>query len=284
MTWLFFAYPVLVLALMGVAIYEHINSVTLSLPFSPVLTFLTILLPIFAAANAYALPYLLRARSRSSNRLWVKLAHPAVTQGLQGILAVVFATLYTTYIVPGASRDCSLSTIWQRLFRAKDAQSIKAIQDAFECCGFRTVKDMSWPFPPAEIACAQLFNRDSSCQGPWTGALQRSAGVELGIVVVVAILQVVSLVFPQQFAGRFHEFSWRRFFGGRRRNGSESGASSNRPLLTDRDTSAEEVDEEVGNAPQTNGYRYGALDDRNGDGPRIEPSGLRQDGNEWRDA
>ncbi|KAK7724310.1 hypothetical protein SLS64_000644 [Diaporthe eres] len=155
-----------------------------------ILTFLTILLPLFAAANATALPYLLREKARSPRRLLVRLAHPAVTQGLQGIIIVVLATLYTTYVVPGATRDCGLSSIWVRLFRTKDAQSVKAIQDAFECCGFRSVKDMAWPFPPVDIACAQRFDRALPCRGPWTSALQRSAGVELGVIVVVAILQV----------------------------------------------------------------------------------------------
>lgn len=95
--------------------------------------------------------------------------------------------------------------------------------------------------------------------------------------------QIASLIFPQQFAGRFQESSWRRFFGGRRPHSSDYGPSSSRPLITNGDTPAEEVDEEVGNAAQTNGHRYGALEERNGDGPRIEPSGLRQDGSEWRD-
>lgn len=164
------------------------------------LTFLTILLPLCAAANATALPYLLREKARSPGRLLVRLAHPAVTQGLQGILTVVLATLYTTYIVPGAARDCGLSGIWERLFRAKDAQSVKAIQDAFECCGFRSVKDMAWPFPPVDVACAQRFDRALPCRGPWTGALQGSAGVELGVVVVVAALQVSMP--PVRFSGR----------------------------------------------------------------------------------
>lgn len=170
--------------------YEHTNSVTLSLPLSPALTFLTILLPLIAAANATALPYLLREKANSPRRLLVKLAHPAVTQALQGILIVVLATLFTAHVAPGVNRDCGLSTTWQRLFRAKDGPSVRAIQDAFECCGFRSVRDMAWPFPPVDVACAQRFDRALPCHGPWTGALQKSAGVELGIVVVVAVLQV----------------------------------------------------------------------------------------------
>lgn len=96
-------------------------------------------------------------------------------------------------------------------------------------------------------------------------------------------MQIVSLVFPAQFATRFHESSWRRVFGGRRQEGFDFSPSANRPLITDRDVSAEEAGDEVGVAGQTNGHHYGALDERNGGGPRIEPSGLRQEGNEWRD-
>lgn len=88
-------------------------------------------------------------------------------------------------------RACELSTLWQRLFRGKDAKTIRAIQDALECCGFRSVKDMAWPFPPADVAtCATRFDRSLPCQGPWAGALQRSAGVEFGIVVAVGLIQV----------------------------------------------------------------------------------------------
>ncbi|KAK7748101.1 hypothetical protein SLS53_001353 [Cytospora paraplurivora] len=189
MSWIAFIFPVFILALMGVAIYEHIHSVTLSLPLSPVLTFLTILLPVFAAANAFALPYLTRKFSHPPRSL-LNPTHPAITQILQGILTTVFATIYASHIVPGASRDCELSTLWQRLFRSKNAQSIRAIQDALECCGFRSVKDMAWPFPPATVPCETRFDRTLACHGPWTVALQRSSGVQLGVMVAVGLLQV----------------------------------------------------------------------------------------------
>ena len=33
------------------------------------------------------------------------------------------------------------------MFHAKDAQGIRAIQEALKCCGFGSTKDMAWPFP-----------------------------------------------------------------------------------------------------------------------------------------
>lgn len=281
MSWLFIAFPVLILALMGVAIYEHINAVTLSLPLSPVLTFLTILLPAFAAANVFALPYLTR-RSTNPPKSLLNPIHPAVIQVFQGIFTTVIATLYATYIVPGESQGCELSTLWQRLFRGKDGKTVKAIQDAFECCGFRSVKDMAWPFPPTDVTCATRFDRSLPCQGPWTRALQKNAGVEFGVVIAVGLLQIVSCILARHYAGRFQAFSWGDLFGqGSRRTGY--GSSSTRPLLTGRESEAEDVDEEDGDAGDENGHGYGGVGNNRGSSPRIEPSGLHEERNEWRE-
>lgn len=174
--------------------YEHVNSVKLSLPLSAALTFLTILLPLFAAGNAYLLPYLTRkSSSKPTTSLHHLLRSPRFLQGLQvlqGILTTILATLYFQDLVPSDTRACELSTRWQRLFRTKDALSIKTIQDALECCGFRSVRDMAWPFPPTEVQCAARFDRGLACREPWTGALQRSAGVNFGVVLAVGLLQV----------------------------------------------------------------------------------------------
>jgi hypothetical protein len=93
----------------------------------------------------------------------------------------------------------------------------------------------------------------------------------------------VSLVFPQQFATQVRQSSWRRFFGGRRRHGSNFGYSPSQPLITDRDVSTEEAGEGVGGATQTNGHHYGTLGELNGDGPRSPASSLHQEGNDWQD-
>lgn len=174
--------------------YEHVNSVKLSLPLSSALTFLTILLPLLAAGNTFLLPYLTRKPSPSSKSTSLALLTSPrsiqILQVLQGIATTILATLYFQDVVPSQVRDCELSTRWQHLFRAKDVLSIKTIQDALECCGFRSVRDMAWPFPPAEVQCAARFDRGLACQDPWTRALQSSAGVNLGVVLVVGLLQV----------------------------------------------------------------------------------------------
>lgn len=172
--------------------YEHVSSVTLSLPLTPALTFVTILLPLLAGANLLSLPYLTRKGPRKSASVF-KYINPVVLQALQGIFTTVLATLYFSDIVPSATRGCELSTRWQQLFRAKDERAIRAIQEALQCCGFRTVKDMAWPFPPTGIQCSARFDRTSACQGPWTNTLQRSAGVNFGVVLAAGLMQASDL-------------------------------------------------------------------------------------------
>lgn len=129
-------------------------------------------------------------KSSQNSSSILKYIHPSILQILQGILTTALATLYATDLAPSDTRSCELSTRWQRLFRAKDADTIRTIQDALQCCGFRTVKDMAWPFEPKDVQCRVRFDRGLACQGPWTAALQRVAGVELGLVLAVAVLQV----------------------------------------------------------------------------------------------
>lgn len=180
--------------------YEHVNSATLSLPIAPALTILTILLPLLAAANLLSLPRLLspaRKPSRApapSTRLLFHHGLPITLQVLQGIATTVLATLYAAHhLGAGDTRDCELATRWLRLFRAKDERAVRAVQDALQCCGFRSVRDMAWPFPPAAGGaqqCAVRFDRALACRGPWAAALRGAAGADLGVVLGVGVLQV----------------------------------------------------------------------------------------------
>lgn len=114
-----------------------------------------------------------------------------VLQTLQGVLTTILATLYFTYLVPSAAGECELSTRWLHLFRTKNAQGIRAVQEALGCCGFRSPKDMAWPFPPADVPCAARFDRaPPACRGPWAAALRRAAGADFGVVLAVGVLQV----------------------------------------------------------------------------------------------
>ncbi|GAO14049.1 hypothetical protein UVI_02035980 [Ustilaginoidea virens] len=165
----------------------HVSSASLSLPISPALTIITVLLPLAAAANA--LFYL-----RSAAPYGVV---ATALQVAQGVLTAVLATLLFASAVPSAARACLLSTLWQRLFRARDAESILRIQDALDCCGFNTVRDRAWPFPADRVPahqCAETYGRDAACARPWGAALQRNAGLGLGVVLLVGLLQMASWV------------------------------------------------------------------------------------------
>lgn len=98
-------------------------------------------------------------------------------------------------------------------------------------------------------------------------------------------LQILGFVLARQYAGRFQrEFSWSDIFHQWSRRDGHGGTAS-RPLLTGRVTQAEEADEEeAGEAGQEDERRYGSTENGRGHaGPRIEPSGLQPEHNEWRD-
>lgn len=95
-------------------------------------------------------------------------------------------------------------------------------------------------------------------------------------------IQVLSIIIARHPAGRnFEASSWVdifRWFSGRNRRGSYAHP----PLLTSGQTQTEEVDEEVGRSGHENGRGYGGTEESHGHGPRLEPSGLQQEQNEWR--
>lgn len=80
---------------------------------------------------------------------------------------------------------------------AKNARAIFAIQDAFNCCGFRTVKDRAYPYKKGFASeCAALYDRNSSCFKPWRQAEQINAGLLLLVASIVFIVKV-SILAPQ---------------------------------------------------------------------------------------
>ncbi|KAG6041856.1 hypothetical protein E4U41_001016 [Claviceps citrina] len=180
------------LLLVGVAIYEHASSASLSLPISPSTTIPTILLPVIGLANTLAHLRLSRPSRPPPQPHHALLAR--TLQAVQALATTVLATLLFSNVVPSAARTCLLSTIWQRHFRNHDADAIRRIQDAFHCCGFNTVRDRAWPFPDHQSArrCAETYGREVSCAQPWARALQRNAGLDFGIVVAVGLFQIAT--------------------------------------------------------------------------------------------
>ncbi|KAK1815297.1 hypothetical protein LTR12_010266 [Friedmanniomyces endolithicus] len=56
------------------------------------------------------------------------------------------------------------------MFKAKDGEKIARIQDGFQCCGLRSVRDMAFPFPDASHgseACVVRYERGTACMDAW---------------------------------------------------------------------------------------------------------------------
>lgn len=111
--------------------------------------------------------------------------------GFQLIYETVIATLALTFLLPPNALTCSLQTRWRKLYMEKNGRAIRDIQDAFDCCGFFSVKDQAYPFPgqrPSE--CSVVFRRSKSCFGPWRKAEQINAGLILFVAVGVFVIKV----------------------------------------------------------------------------------------------
>ncbi|KAL2024344.1 hypothetical protein VTK56DRAFT_8826 [Thermocarpiscus australiensis] len=239
----------------GISIrYEHITITSLSLPIPATLTILTIFLPLLSAFTTLTIPLLFhpppssksrpKPKSASSSLFHLPRLLPLSLQLFQFLLTTILATLFTAPLAARQSTArCLLETEWRALWSAHDAARIRAVQDAFACCGFRSTRDMAWPFPGGGTvgtgACEAQFGRRVPCLGFWEGALRRGLGAEVGVVVSIGVMQVLAVY----LAGRFGvgmgmggsgggERGWmrvvRRVWGG---GEDRVGAGSRRPLL-----------------------------------------------------
>jgi hypothetical protein len=167
--------------------YLQVTSSSLSLPISTATTVLTILLPFFAAANVYFTPVL--NRLFASSRGYQQFV-PSALHIFQGGLALIIATLAFQGFLPGQLLDCGLEGKWQRLYSSHDRQAIERIQNAFDCCGFRSVKDRTWP----RDQCGESYGRDTACLQPWRASMQRTSGLEFALTVIIGLIQVSTYI------------------------------------------------------------------------------------------
>jgi len=164
--------------------YLQVTSSSLSLPISTGTTVLTILLPLFAAANVYFTPVL--NRLFGSSRGYQQFL-PSALHILQGGLTLIIITLAFQGFLPGQLLDCALNGNWQRLYSNHDRQAIERIQNTFDCCGLKSVKDRTWP---EGNQCHQIYGRNTPCIQPWRASMQRTSGLEFAVAVIVGLIQV----------------------------------------------------------------------------------------------
>ncbi|KAI0837267.1 hypothetical protein F5Y06DRAFT_271209 [Hypoxylon sp. FL0890] len=270
------AYPLLLVALTAVAIYVQVTSSTLSLPISTGTSVLTIILPFLAAANVFYTPLLQLFLKKKVNSAALQQLTPVALQVIQGVLTVVLATLAAERFVPGQLLECSLEGTWMRMWKAHDGRAIERIQDAFNCCGLRSTKDRDWP----RLQCSSLYPaRHNSCLVPWRTSMQRTAGLEFAVAVAVGILQLIHLALF-----RLRNSGGARARGGYRRLVQSVGADPRQGLLENGVAEAADADEGHGaageDAANGNHRDYGTVED--GPNHRLEPSGLGEEGNNWR--
>jgi hypothetical protein len=179
--------------------YVQLTSSNLSLPIPLGTTALAIILPIFATINVYYTPVLQRISQRATSSAAAILLASDTLQIIQGVLTVILATIFFNGFLPSQNLDCSLRGTWMGLWRAHDGKAIERIQNAFDCCGLNSQKDMSWPQHGGRTdLCSSSYQRSSSCAAPWKSAMQRNSGLDFGVAVAVGIAQVCILLVTQQ--------------------------------------------------------------------------------------
>ncbi|KAK4102513.1 hypothetical protein N658DRAFT_523090 [Parathielavia hyrcaniae] len=256
MALLLLLYTLIILALVGIAIYEHITIATLSLPISPALTILTILLPLLSPLTTLTTPILFqrqpsRKRITSSSSSFSSSSQPPLPLALptllplgfnllQLTLTTILTTLYASILTPQSTTTCLLTQRWTALWRAHDARAIQHIQDGLGCCGLRSTRDMAWPFPRGEhpdrgAACETQFGRHSPCLPGWEGSLRAAAGGEMTVVLCVGLLQVLAVVLAGRGARErgygFGGEGWVSGLGGWFWGAERRAEAGRRPLL-----------------------------------------------------
>ena len=180
-------------ALTVLAAYALHSAHAYSLPIPDIICALTVALPPLAGVALSATQTFnegLVSRRRGSNQQQPSQLNGASTAVffLFSIYEAVLATLAGTHVAPYMSLNCALKERWEALFKAKNVEMIRNIQDAFNCCGLNSPRDMAFPFPDAKHgsdACMVRFERHKSCMEPWRSE-ERKAAVML-LVVPIAV-------------------------------------------------------------------------------------------------
>ncbi|KAK5169970.1 hypothetical protein LTR04_005424 [Oleoguttula sp. CCFEE 6159] len=112
------------------------------------------------------------------------------------VYETAIATLAGTHIAPVGGLRCGLEEQWAGLFRARKAERIRRIQDAFQCCGLLGVKDRAFPFPDKEHgndACVKAYGWQKSCLESWR-AEERTVATLLILVPLLVFLWKVNQI------------------------------------------------------------------------------------------
>jgi len=273
--------PILLLLLTGVAGFAYSQIKFLSLPIPQALALFTVVLPLLTGFSTQVVYSLIQRSSRNEQN---QLTLPLIAViGFQLIYETVVATLALTHIIPPDALICGLGDRWMKLFMANDGDAIRAIQDSFKCCGFKTIKDNAFPFgQPSE--CSEIFGYTKSCLKAWRKAEQINAGLLLLVAVVVFVLKVLSVI-ALLSSSSWTEPRWvRRFSRFRSGAAEEAEGGDNRATmrrLIEEGSGPEGYHDEPSEESPTRGIE--ASSESHEEGSRPLPSLVFDSGNEWRD-
>ncbi|OQV07814.1 hypothetical protein CLAIMM_12187 [Cladophialophora immunda] len=155
----------------------------LSLPFPlafPVLSTITALIGPFAMAFAA------KAKTRT-----LAILAPYFRYFLPFLPFAIFI-LSLVYGVPSDIMSCSLESQWTNLFRAKNEDAVRGIENALRCCGFNSLQDRAWPFPSHDVdvrACERTLGYTRRCVDPWRNQEQ----VAVGLIAVASLFNWILL-------------------------------------------------------------------------------------------
>ncbi len=167
-----------------------------SVPIPDVLAGFTTALPIVAGLLLECGYDLTRRQERRQHLSRGEIKRPPLVILVNAIIFIystVVITLLGTHAAPPAGLNCGLRERWETLYHLKDADAIKKIQDAFNCCGLKHPRDMPYPFESKHITldtCERSFDRHNGCMGAWKAEEQQMAGILIGVVAMVFIWQV----------------------------------------------------------------------------------------------
>lgn len=201
-------YLIIATALAG---YASSRATTRSVPISKALTGLTTALPLLSGLLLECGYDLTRREERRQNLSRGKIQRPPlviIANTIIFIYSTVVITLLGTHAGPPSGLDCGLRKRWETMFKSKNAEAIRTIQDAFECCGLINSRDMAWPFPDKTHdthACENMFRRNTGCMGAWKAEEKQIAGLLLGAVGMVFIWQFAIIAIPTQRESWLHK-------------------------------------------------------------------------------
>ncbi|KAF2446884.1 hypothetical protein P171DRAFT_442105 [Karstenula rhodostoma CBS 690.94] len=200
-------YLILVTAL---AAYAASFATKLSLPIPNVLAYATTFLPVVSGLlleGGYDFTRLQERRKRLNRGDIQRPPLVIIANTLIFIYSTVVITLLGTHAAPPSGLDCGLRGRWETLYRHKDAEAVRTIQDSLKCCGLKNSRDMAWPFPDKThkaTACEDAFGRTNGCLVPWKSEEQRMAGILMAAVALVFLWQFAIIAIPTQRESWLH--------------------------------------------------------------------------------